>query len=446
MEFISFNEASLLDVRASRGIVKDYSLPTTSAQSHTPVSDYSILMDMARNDPILFTAIDLTRDLVTFNGFDFTGDDSKRQKAKDFFLNDLDFDEVMDNVLFQLLVYGDAFLELRYDATGKLAELHPLETSQMEIKYDKHGEITGYIQKPTGTTDKKNWIEFTTDEVIYFRAYWIGSQVYSYSPFKPIVRSYNARVFGNHYVSEIFRTLPPEVIYFLKQANKEQRELFVQNLIRAKTNVGSGLIMQGDGVDAKLLQIAFDSGLVNVLEYLRKEVLTITRVPPFWVGITDGSNRSTAEAEMIPFETKIRKLQNKIVSKVNKELMPKTEFKDLKFKYNPISLMDEKLIMENAMQMKGIGLTSDDEKNHPIISYLKEHGVNLPEDAKILDETAIPKDAFPSRFGDNPKGNKMTSNVNKKGVSEDGKEKRQEMSMRGTLLSGYPYNYEVVNE
>jgi hypothetical protein len=179
--------------------------------------------------------------------------------------------------------------------------------------------------------------------------------------------------------------------------------------------------------EAKLLQYAFDSGLIEVLKYLRNEVLMVTRVPFHWLGMIEGANRGIGENVVIPFETRVKKIQQITASYINRELMPKLGYKNLKFKFNPISLMDEKLIFQNAQIMAGLGLTAESE--HPIVLYLKEKGVKLPLDTKI-EPKAKPIDSFPSRFRENPKVDKMTSELDRKGVSESGKEKLEEKQLQ----------------
>lgn len=426
MEVVNYDE--LVNIRASSGIVKDYSRSTGVAQIIEPPQQYEILLDMIRNDPVMWTALDLTVDMCTFNGFDFAGkNDQLRDDAIKKFNSDLDFDQVLKNIMFQLLIYGDAFMEI-VKKDGKVIELHPLETTQMAIDYDEHGTINKFVQRPLGrgvtSLDKTSWIDFSPEKIVYFRMYWIGSRVYSYSPLESTARGYNTKIFANHYLQQLFRNLHPKIIYFLKNANADQRESFIQNLRRAKTDPAIDIVGHGSGTSeltSNMLQFTFDSGLLDILEYLRTEVLMVTRVPKLWIGVTEGTNRSTAEAEIIPFETRVKRIQQIVASFVNKDLMPKLGYDNLKFKFNPISLMDEKSIFENAQVFHGLQIET--EKENPVLTYLRSHGVQLPSDAKIKSPSEMPKDGFPSRFRENPQTDKMNTEIGKKGISEAGTEK-----------------------
>lgn len=416
----------IFEERASKGIVKDFFTNVSHSNKvfKEPPYMYKTLMDMANADPVLSTALDLTVDLTTYKGYEFIGENKKLIKTaiKDF--NDkYDFDRVIDNILYQILVYGDAYLEVRWNAgKSKVIELHPLETTEMKIDYDENGDINGYWQVVAGKT-KENWIHFATDEVIYFRNRWIGSQVYSTNPFQAMSRDFATNVYGNNYLNSIFKNLPPKIIYFLKTANDKQRKQFIENLIRAKTNPNIDIIMQGEA-DSKLMQSKFDEGLISVLKWCQNRVLMITRVPNHWVGMTDGANRGIGENVVIPFETKIKKLQHKIASQLNKELMPAIGLSNLEFRWKAISLLDEKEIILNMGQLKTQGFDDD-----TVIEYGKEHGLPIRADAKIKEPELpmmggpqIQKGSAPSRAGENPKA-KMTNNINKKGVSAEGGQK-----------------------
>src|SRR3990167_10141067 len=418
----------VFEERSSKGIVKDYfsQVEGMDKSYKEPIYVYKTLMDMTEADPILFNAVSLTVDLATYKGYSFIGKNKREiERANKLFNENLDFDQVIDNILWQLIVYGDAYLEVRWnESKTEVIELHPLETSEMAIDYDEHGDIRKNLQKVTGKS-KDFWIKFEPDEVIFFRHFWVGSQVYSKNPFKSIARSFSTKIYANDYLQSIFRNMPPKMIYFLKNANDKQRKLFIENLIRAKTNPNMDIIAQGEQFESKLIQPTFDNGLMSILEFLRKEVLMVTRVPPHWVGIMDGANRGIGENVVIPYETKIKKLQQKIASQLNKELMPKLKLSDTFFKWNAISLIDEKTEIGNMAQLKAIGLDSDS-----IIEYGLDHGLKISAQAEIIEappnlgtgQPQIQKDAAQSRQRSNPKDN-MSNNMNKQGVSEAGKVK-----------------------
>lgn len=419
----------LFEERASKGIVKEFFTfyKDKSKRYKDALVDYKTLLDMVMNDTVLFSALKLTVNLATQNGYDFHGDNKRQIKeARKFFSDTLDFDQVIKNILWQLLIFGDSYLEIRWnESKTAVKEIHPLESSQMRVNFTESGEIIGYTQKIDGK-DEENWPRFAIDEIIYFRRHWIGSQVYSYAPFKSLARSYSTKIFSNDYLQAIFRNMPPKIIYHLSRASKEQKEMFFQNLIKAKTNPMMDIIAQTNegSFDARLLQVSFDNGLMEVLKHLQKEVLMITMVPPHWIGLLDGANRGIGENVVIPFETEIKELQQKVASRINKELLPKLGLAKIKFQWNPISLSDEEKIIKNAGQLKAMSLDSES-----IIQYMRDKGLNLHENAKIEEilpihagSPQIQQDSAPSRARKG-KGDLMGNELDSKGVSAAGKEK-----------------------
>jgi len=443
--------ADIIDVRSSRGYTKDFGFKFGSdivTGLKPPDVHYDILLDMFRSDPVLATAIDITVEACTSNSFKFIGENARSVKeAQKLFFDKFDFDRVLDNILYSLLIFGDAYLELRKEG-NQITELHPLETTEMLIKYDQHGEVEKYIQQPPGK-GQDAWVNFEPDSVIHFRLKWIGSRVYSYNPNEPIVNSYATKVYAYNYLKNIFANLPPELIYVLKGASEEDIAEFKANLHRIQNNPKEKLIVKvnsDDEFDVKEFQVKFDNGLGQVLDHLRQEVLMITRVPPIWVGMVQQGNRSTDEALIYPFEIRVRKLQHIISSDINKFLLTKLGLKNLKFKFNPVAFSSEKSIMDVANVMKGLGLEPGKEGDeHPIVHYLNEKGIQIPAGTKIASaeemmerqarmnpeaETATGQsENAPSRKRENKNTDNMTSKLDEKGVSAAGKEKQEKRKM-----------------
>ncbi len=433
----------LLETRSSLGYVKDWNFkirpnPTTSLKPYD--IHYDILLDMFRNDPVLSTAIDITVDAVTNNSFKFIGKNVKLiSEAEKLFFDKFDFDRVIDNILYSLLIFGDAFLELRREG-NQITELNPLETTEIFIDYDEHGKIKRYIQQPPGKP-KGSWVNFDPDDVIHFKLKWIGSRVYSYSPNESITGSYTTKLYAHNYLRRIFEHMPPKLIYILSQASDDEKRGFLSGLRRIKTNPREDLVLKvkdKDSFDVKELQVKFDDGLTKVIDGLTKEVLMITRVPPIWVGLIQDGNRGTAEALIYPFETRVRKLQSILASDINKKILPKLGLSSLKFKFNPVSFSSETSIIEIASKMRAMGLEAR-EGDNPAVYYLKEKGIQIPDDTFIPDademmerqnqqmesqnKLQVQDDTAPSRQRENKSTDKMTSKLNEKGVSADGKKK-----------------------
>ena len=441
MQVIEYSD--LLDTRASRGIVKDYF--ETAEDVKTPADMgllYDIHLDIYRSDPIISTAIDMTVDFVTGAGYYFISDkenDEKRLKeVQDMFDNLFDFDQVSENITRSMLIYGAGYMELRM-LGDKIGELWPLETTEMAIRYDENGRVEGYVQKPR--TKDASEIPFTPEEVIYFPLKKLGSRVESYSPLEPISRSFTTKLYANDYLQRIFKNLPPKILWVLKQADKTQRRQFIENLIKAKNNPALDLVATGEA-SSELVQYKFDDGLIQTLEYLRRDVLMVTRVPPFWVGIDSGSDRGGSEAIILSYETYINKIKRKQESIINRELLPKLGFEGITIKYHPTTLSDEKSVVEVARNLRDMGFDDD-----TVIGYLKSKGVKISKTAQLDDKNLMDEKGFESRKRMDKGTDKMaeSSKINQKGVSDAGKAKMQEKGVKMRSMNKY-WTYDTYAE
>ncbi|MBI2136852.1 phage portal protein [Candidatus Woesearchaeota archaeon] len=412
----------VMEIRTSKSTIQDFQKTPNDIQ--IPPFDYTVQLELVDNDPVLGTAVDLTVDATTYNGYTFSGgSDEEITACLKYFEDELDFDQVIENILYQYNICGDAYLELVMDNDNIIRELYALPTEEIRVSTNLNGKVNKYVQLPknmsavrSSTTTKQ--IEWLPDSIIHFKYKSIGNKPYSSSPFRSIMRDYNSSILANFYLQSIFKNLPPKYVFSLKNNSKEMRELLIENLRRAKTNPNVDIIGFGkEEFDAKVLQVNFDSGLVALPNYFQSRLAMLTRVPKLWLGISDGANRSTSEAEIIPFETKIKKDQARIASQLNRELMSKTPYPNLRFQWNPISLMDEKAIAGIVQQMIQVGFD-----NETIIQYAREKGFPLRQDVTIEKPQMqqLQKDGAPSRQRENQKTDTMSSNLDQKGMSADG--------------------------
>lgn len=400
-----------VELRSSLGIVKNYFHSKDYVQE--PNSNYDLLFDMYQKDAVLTTAIDTTVDVATAKGYSFVGNSDRELKSLTKLFNDvLDFDNILPNIISQMLIYGDSFLELRR-FNNVIKELHSLETTEMFIRYDVHGKILGYVQRPMGNifqNGKKREIPFQSENIIHFALKKIGSGIYSKTPFESIMREYATKKRSISWLSQIFTNYPPRLMYILKNASKGQVKNFVDNLKIAKNNPHKDMIALGD-TEVKQTGFAdFNPGLVEVLNYLRSEILMITKVPPIWVGLPDDSNRANSDAQIRSFETRVKSIQAKIESALNKSLLPALGYKNAKFRFNPFSLTEENMILANAKILLDLGT-----KEESLQAYLIEKGIHV--ELKTEEDKLKSVQAF-----SNQTDNNNSNTNNDKPIIDKGKE------------------------
>jgi hypothetical protein len=422
--------AELFEIRSSKGYVSQSqgSNYIAGIKPTKPPIDLSIFTDMLVNDPIISSCVDATVDVSTMAGYDFYSKKDNKSGIKssqelwEKFKFEFNFDEISDNLVRNISTYGMAYLEMRKTEGGDIRELFVLETPETWIQYDDHGEIKGFVQNQGG----KRIAEFAADEVIYFSLKPFGSRVYSLSPFEPIAREYATYTYANVYLQNLFKHMPPRLWYTLKNASSTQRKVFAQNLQIVKQTPGASLISSAEG-DSKQGIMDLDAGLTNVMKYLRQQIYGVTRVPPMWLGILeDAGNRGNAEAQIFSFETRIRKIQSKIENGVNLKLLPQLGFKNLVFRFNSFSLKDERTILDNAQKLISMGV-----KKEKVSEFLSMRGIYVePKDIQEPTQQFNRDLISMKRPRQDRMAQDMTSNIDKKGVSELSSQKHPDLQQR----------------
>ena len=174
-----------IEIRESRGLVKDVYDPVATARQ--PLSEYRTMIDLIHRNDTLAAAYDIVVEFLTHRGYDFIKGIKKQRDELRVLFCDLKFREVLPNIAYNLVYYGDCFLEKRKNNSSKVNELWPLETTEMRIIYNENGKIVGYVQRnfdmrgmseeeiikkemETNPVNNKTFgIFFSKDEVIHFR-------------------------------------------------------------------------------------------------------------------------------------------------------------------------------------------------------------------------------------------------------------------------------------
>lgn len=455
MKFSIVNTAEI-GIRESRGLVKDIYDPTSAIRE--PLSEYRTMLDLIHSDNTLATAFDIIVDFATYRGFDFIGGTKIRRDELRTLFDDLNWQQVQTNLLYSMLYYGDAFLELRRNNSNKPNELWVLETTEMRIKFDKNGKVEGYIQRPfklDGLTEQEvldkeqtMGIFFKPEEVIHFRMKWIGSQVYSYNPNEPMLTEAKTKIYSSNYLYNIFINMPPRYVAHLAGISTKDFVGAKKEFQSTKTNYKKTIAFSRSSDPASKLQLQkidppYDKTLIDIIKWLNQEMLKVTRVPRSWVEESGTENRGVTEAEQRPFDVRIGAIHNNMIEPmINMKLLPSLGYskkptgseKKLRFKYNEISRKGETEILANATSLQAMGL-----KPLALKRYLDDRGIlGIDEDdfqdlnamkAGVGMSTAKDKDSFPSRKRMNKSIDDMTQNRNEAGVSDEGGKKIQQEAM-----------------
>lgn len=433
-----------IQIRESLGLVKDIYDPLNTVRQ--PLSEYRVMLDLIHRSPTLAAAYDIIVDFCTYRGYDFIGGDKKKRDELRELFDDLNFTQILPNIIYNLLYYGDAFLELRkVNSKTTPSELWVLETTEMRIAYDIHGKILGYVQRQfdmNGLTEQEilekertQGVFFSADDVIHFRMKWIGSQVYSYNPNEPISTVASNKLYAENYLMNIFINMPPRYVAHLAGISPADYNTAKQEFRSAKTNYKKTIAFsRSSDPNSKLtlqkIEAPYDKDLIEIMKWLDNQILKITRVPRTWIEESGVENRGVGESLNLPFEVRLKAIHaNVLEPPINHVLLKQLGYfkkpvgseRKIRIRFNEPSRKGETEILRNVGLLRDMGLKQD-----ALVNYLDDRGI-LGLDPEDFDEQQLRKnmELNPSRQRMSQSNKGMTSKLNEAGVSDESAKKME---------------------
>ncbi len=324
----------------------------TKVYGVVPIADYSNYRSMYRTVPIIKAAIDTTVNCVCGKGFDFvTEDDDVKEYITDYF-NKLNSTELLHVIAHDCLVYGNAFVELCYEkieeldieipkewikefsfkkktykhykGTGKVVWLKPLDAYYMRCRRDMFGNIFGFVQ----------WIafppvSFSCEKMAHFKYLpksWSYESAYGTSSLMSLIKVQD-------YIWQLERDFQAIVHTFAKPimafyggtAEKPFGKLEMASLKNAvkQDGIAGKYFLRGDCVLKTETSPANLIGISNWFNYLNEQRLAPLGVPPVLMGMTEGTNRATAQVTFADFVTRVKMLQSIIADVFEDQILPK---------------------------------------------------------------------------------------------------------------------------
>jgi len=202
---------------------------------------------------------------------------------------DEDFLQLIRSIATDLLIYGEAYLEIVSKA-GVPFSLHKIDCATMNYKLDKHGTVVQYIQNMTHSTES---VMFQPEEVIRF---WLPDPKASkkaLSPIERILGPVDADAHMADWVRAFFRkgARPPFWIKF--PGSKEEASRFVVWLrenYTGQANAHVPMVLYDGSELQEIGKGAVDMDFSKGREMMRQEILAGYQVPPAAVSQIESGN------------------------------------------------------------------------------------------------------------------------------------------------------------
>lgn len=259
-----------------------------------------------------------------------------------------DMIQLLRGVLIDLLLFGDAYLEV-VTLLDEPVALYSLDATTMTVIADQHGEVEGYRQDVDGVRSA----DFVPDQIIHFSLDAPRGGLYGVSPAQKALLPATAWLFTMATLKECFRRGdPPRVHVDLGHFNdtdiQRWREQYTVYNLGPKA-VGEPIITTGGG----MVQVLDPRKVVDYLDtarQLRDEIICSFGVPPSKLGIIETGNLGggTGEAQDKTFRVNtVIPIANLVLEKLNFHLLQQGfGIYDYHLSFAEIDFRDSKIVEE----------------------------------------------------------------------------------------------------
>lgn len=347
---------------------------TTNARSKSggfsPSVDYDLLRAISLKSEVVNAILRCTVNDTIGNGYEFilkedveTGNQAQLQRLNEFFENpnpDDSGDEWLESLIYDLQLFGDAYLELdgsgdKSSANGQdwtfggdLVAVWPVPAEQMKLlpgnQRPKPPKMA-YVQ-----SINKDVRKFSSDKILHVSKFKHGRS-YGTSPLIPILNTIAAHLNLSNYLGELYTgTLPKTILNVGDISNNEMKAMLAlleQQLSGGKSPFGLVAVNGGTGFDIhRLLDSTREGAQLDLLFYYREEICAVFGIPPIKLGWVQTGKLANPETQLDAWYDVIESFQNRIESLINRRILPLLGVTDWNFSFLSIRPSREKEMAE----------------------------------------------------------------------------------------------------
>jgi HK97 family phage portal protein len=233
-----------------------------------------------------------------------------------------DIIQLLRNVITDLLLFGDSYLEV-VTLLGEPVALYLLDATTMTVLSDQHGEVTGYRQD----VDGMRTASWDVNGVIHISLDAPRGGLYGVSPAQLALLPITAWIFTMSTIQETFRRGDPprmhvDLAHFEDNDVQRWREQYTVYNLGPKA-VGNPLITTGGGA-VQVLDPRKVTDYLDAERVLRDQIISSFGVPPSKVGIIETGNigGGSGEAQNKSFQINtVIPVANLLLEKLNYHLV-----------------------------------------------------------------------------------------------------------------------------
>ena len=379
---------------------KRLTLPAETPYARKP---FLRLEQLYYSDGIIFNAINCWVELICAPGYSIVGMDEEARKYIEKWLKQIEFqDEILPKIVNHMCVYGNAYVEIIYNARGdEIVDLSdPIDPKTIDFKkdaqgmpiLDEWGNPSIYIQ---WTTSGKP-IEIPAEHIAHFKLYSLGSSQLGIGLIEPIFWvALGKRNLDEKIAQQEFRRATPFVV--VKVGDKDHPPSTEE--INAIHDALKNITYKTDFVGPYWYDFQFIKGepsdsTLSAAEYFVKQMIAGLGLPEaFITGRGEKVNRATLNILLSLTQRKVQRIQksisNVMENKIFKRIVELKGFRETprmvwnEFSPESLTTKIDRLVKEIQVGL----LTPDDElretirrwENLPVVErtpeILRKHAV-----------------------------------------------------------------------
>lgn len=367
-------EQELLD-RSRKSVVKNWASGLADDIGQPSPSELNSILLLFSKDPVVYTGLTTRADGILSSGFTLEGPKTvvERDEKK---LKRLGFnDEYLRQTVLMALTYRHLATEIE-KSKKDVKHIYPLEITELNIKYDKHGDIDSFYQQGAERVD------LPKDSVAFFAMDKLSTAVWGEVPFKSLYRTVTAKNMFESFIHDISVSNPYRDVIHTKMTDEDVGSFLSYRRDASQDPLMPFVIQYTGDKPTTEFTMARDpaelDNFINILSYLRSQMLMFLKVPPILMGLPDNSNRSNSDAQIRAMNLANESDRRLISYYFNNVLFPLIGITST-FSWNPIDKRDEREDIEIAEKLIAMGADPE-----VIEEYLRNAGLALPKGKKLF--------------------------------------------------------------
>lgn len=331
------NEIKLKSLKDSIGVITPkytFSVSDRPGEWTVPHPDnsYDYYLNMYTLIPVAKNAVDNLSNFAIQSGYELEGGNAS-VKA---FLDKVNFDQLALNILKQMIIYGNAYLEL----DGNNVKLLP--PKQMYVVVQKGGNNDGGLIGYKQVLDDTSSVPFKPEQVAHFKWNEIGPAFYGISDLRAVDTTLTSLYnYQNDLGIIMHRYAQPLLHHRLgrPEAPATRAQIDDYKTMVEDRETGQDFISSSDvvieSIQANMRMVQPD----GILKHLENQLIAGLGVPEIFVRGGETSNKATADVELQAFDRKVKALRGAFSEVIrDKVLKP---FGKVKMHWREMSIQDE---------------------------------------------------------------------------------------------------------